>query len=444
MARRRIFRDNESLILKPELIANPMFLSHPLGRRLVPFAGWACGVFVVSAVLTAQIPQGVGPAPRLDRAVTYVMDSCQDCYCTEGLCPVHIPGFYLFVDRQGNQVIKSGLNPTMHTQPPSFPPPARGTTAAFVPFFSEGFALVSTSGPNFKSVMFIDKTRAEQFSSQAFADAAPFHEGVAVVKQIKMTPRVTETTASILDSKGSLTPIVKGINPDEALTLRFSEGLAVIRDPRVLPAVGFAYINKVGQYAFGVKATAAHSFHDGRAWVYGTDVSGYGMWGAIDAKGAVVIPFIYSQEPLDFSEGLAAVTERTGRIGFIDKTNTIQIPCQFRRVISPFQDGFAIVETAKDETVAIDKTGNVVQKYPRSAGQWFEPIDGLFRLSSPVLLMDRKGNVLIQPKYFRHIGVFADGPDGLAWATAEIDGHTIEGYINIHGDFIVVKGQSRF
>jgi hypothetical protein len=60
-------------------------------------------------------------------------------------------------------------------------------------------------------------------------------------------------------------------------------------------------------------------------------------------------------------------------------------------------------------------------------------------------LADRKGNVLISDKYFgSSIGLFMDGLDGLAWATATIDGRRVEGYINIHGDFVVAKGQSQF
>ena len=194
-----------------------------------------------------------------------------------------------------------------------------------------------------------------------------------------------------------------------------------------------------------MKAAGSRSFSDGLAWIQNAPQGNYPKWGAIDNKGNVVIPFMYSTLPGDFSDGMASVVDQnTGGTGFIDKTNTLRVPCNIERVISPFRKGHAIV-SADSKTFLIDKSGNIVEQF----AEWptCDRRDGLctFTVSGGNMngLMDTDGNILISAQYFSFIGQFMDGMDGLAWAAAQVNGRQIEGYINIHGDFVVVKGTSR-
>ena len=60
-------------------------------------------------------------------------------------------------------------------------------------------------------------------------------------------------------------------------------------------------------------------------------------------------------------------------------------------------------------------------------------------------MMDRNGEVIIPCCYFEFIQPFRDGAKGLAWAKANLGNeHIVEGYINIKGDFVVIKGKSEF
>jgi hypothetical protein len=170
--------------------------------------------------------------------------------------------------------------------------------------------------------------------------------------------------------------------------------------------------------------------------------------GALDKKGNTIIPFMYSKEPRDFSEGMAAVFDKTGHIGFIDKTNTLKIPCQFSRVISPFRNGYAMVEvpTGTGGIAIIDKNNSVIKKMP-AMDIHCERSDGLchFPSNRGWGLMETSGNIILPAEYFSDIGDFGDGLDGLAAAKAIVNGKkSLEGYINIHGDFVVLRGESQF
>ncbi len=59
----------------------------------------------------------------------------------------------------------------------------------------------------------------------------------------------------------------------------------------------------------------------------------------------------------DYIEGLAMVSN--GKIGFVDETGKLVIPCQWYRAMD-FENGIAWVADAKDKWGFIDKTGKIV------------------------------------------------------------------------------------
>lgn len=79
--------------------------------------------------------------------------------------------------------------------------------------------------------------------------------------------------------------------------------------------------------------------------------------GYMDMEGNIVVPAIYNSV-WAFSEGLAAVKNQAGRVGFIDSTNATVIPFDYEDAVS-FYDGYAAVK--KDGKWGyVDKNGNTV------------------------------------------------------------------------------------
>lgn len=80
-------------------------------------------------------------------------------------------------------------------------------------------------------------------------------------------------------------------------------------------------------------------------------------YGFVDTSGKQVIPYQYN-DAFDFTGGLAAVCNESGKWGFVDKKGNVVIPFQYDSVSSEsFQDGFALV--SKDNKYGyVDKKGN--------------------------------------------------------------------------------------
>jgi len=94
-----------------------------------------------------------------------------------------------------------------------------------------------------------------------------------------------------------------------------------------------------------------------------------GNFGFIDAKGNVAIPLQF-EWALNFSEGLAAVTNGKFNKGYIDRNGAVVIPLKYNSV-GPFEDGFAYVAVGKPWRYGlIDKTGKfaIEPKYEKMSG----------------------------------------------------------------------------
>ena len=369
--------------------------------------------------------------PQTDKAVTLMLDSFDPgCACREGLCPVLHGGRWGFVDREGKPVIdfviKSGF---FHGRCPSF---------------SEGLALVPTDTTDADKMrtgnneMFIDKKGGRQFQNYSFIDATSFHEGMSIVHLVGK-PNIPY----LMDHQGKLTPLPQ-VNGDYvgAIGEQFHEGLLRCR----VRNGAYAFVNLHGEIAFTLREGTPHTFSDGLVWVLVSQPGGGSNWGAVDKKGNTVIPFMYSKEPIDFSEGMAAVSDKMGHIGFIDKANTLKTPCQFSGVISSFRGGYAMVSVPSGGFAVIDKNGSILKK--------MLPMDIHCNRSDNLCtfpsnrgwgLMETNGNIILPAAYFTDIGEFGDGLDGLATAKVIVNRNKVlEGYINIHGDFVVLKGESQF
>ncbi|MBE6913811.1 MAG: hypothetical protein E7472_02610 [Ruminococcaceae bacterium] len=230
-------------------------------------------------------------------------------------------------------------------------------------------------------------------------------------------------------------------------------------------------------------------------WNTGYKNSGIDKYGAINTNGEVVLPVEYDYLG-DFSEGLAAVyqvreyyeeMEYLGqvlviesKIGFLDKTGKMVIPCEYDGVIGDFSEGKVIVQK-NDKWGAIDKTGKTVVPFSYNgmgefsnglAYTWksvngdpqFGYVDANGKIVIPCIydramdfdssgfavvgkyeesgsgvikygVIDAKGNIIAAPKY-DVVGQFSEG---LCYVGQRVgpDARYKYGYINYSGELVV-------
>ena len=150
-----------------------------------------------------------------------------------------------------------------------------------------------------------------------------------------------------------LVPLLAVPSPGQAarleqwLPIKVSEGL--VTAPQLLPERKVGFIDKNGKTIIEPKFEAARPFCEGLAAVRVKD-----KWGYIDHSGSFVIQPKFDavgvldypgDDPMDFSEGLAAVRigGSDGRVGFIDKTGTLVVPAKYASAWQ-FSDGLAAVQ----------------------------------------------------------------------------------------------------
>ena len=125
----------------------------------------------------------------------------------------------------------------------------------------------------------------------------------------------------------------------------------------------WGYINEQGKVLGEVKWKSIGSFSDGLAMVSEdiTTGSGYSKktvtkYGFINEQGQTVGEVRWDAVN-SFSQGLAAVQEN-GKWGFIDRTNTLVIPCRYSEVNAFKSDGTCDVRNPDGTWIVIDKNGN--------------------------------------------------------------------------------------
>ncbi len=185
------------------------------------------------------------------------------------------------------------------------------------------------------------------------------------------------------------------------------------------------YIDRTGKVVFKIPIGSGNggAFSDGLAAI--TFKSG--LIGYLDHSGKIVIPPKFRDSQVldgseNFSEGLAAFTSPSvdiqGRdlFGYIDKLGKIAIPAKFTKV-GKFHDGRALIEINTGNFVKfafINKQGKIIFEHPQA----YEALDFSEGLAAVNIndkwgFIDRGGKFVIPPK-FVNIGQYAMFMDGLA------------------------------
>ncbi|MEU8313189.1 WG repeat-containing protein [Micromonospora sp. NPDC048887] len=191
----------------------------------------------------------------------------------------------------------------------------------------------------------------------------------------------------------------------------FHEGLAWVRRPE---ASRWALIDTSG--AALIEANNGYRsvlpFSDGLSWV---SMDGKSRWMAVDRMNIVKIPPGY-EEARPFRNGLAAVRQNGGW-GAVDLAGEVVVPTRYHRIGTPLADGreadgftadgLAVVELAGRRGV-VDRTGRVVvtPAYPTVV---VHPVAFLFAAESGRWgALDRRGEPLIDPVHPGRSAVVAE------------------------------------
>jgi len=399
-------------------------------------------VQVPSENQSVVVPRPRSPVVQLHNAKTLVFDLSPTLgngvyRCAEGLCAISKDGLWGFIDYHGNLVL-------------DFRYPSTGA----VPYFSHGVCAVGSRNPkdpNSVGFIFIDKKGNTLFGKRVFVFARQFVDEVTTVSLFEKVD--FNYVTAILDLQGHLLRYSKhGLYIDEG----FHEGL--IRDQvSVFHPNPYGYLNAKMEWVIPESYKQAQAFSDGLAWV-ASQPAGAGLkWGAINTKGKVVIPFTFSKEPDPFSEGLALVHCSDNTIGYVDAFGKAAIPCQYT-FASRFVNGNAYVIERDphnpDNTIPalIDKRGRGITEWHNNASNsTLRELrdDGTYHITSHQGdgsgLLDSDWNLLVPP-VFESIGLFPSGDtDGLAWAVyREKDGKSYQGFIDRHGEFVLLQQKSTF
>jgi WG repeat protein len=362
--------------------------------------------------------------PQLDKAM--VFDGNESYRCAEGLCAVKKDMLFGFVDYHGNLALDF--------QYIQFP------ASNYIPYFRHGTCLLyfHDARTNRYFCGFIDKKGNRLFGGKGFDSADPFDDVVT---------RVTVNNQTFfLDLQGNLVRTLGA--PRE-----FHDGLAADGDYR-----GYGFRNSRNQWAIQPTYSNVQDFHDGIAWVEKKSGDASAKWGAIDKTGKEVVAFVFPNAQGSFSDGMALVfCQNPVGFGYVNATGALVIPCQ-PGVGSPFVHGHAYIRGGHPEL--IDKQGNAVNgftgdyswqdKRPRGT----EPReDGMYMFSGDhgSGLLDADWNVVLPAAHYQNgmfpaIGLFSpdDDPDGLAYVTLFQGMKQYRGFINRHGEFILVQQDSKF
>ncbi len=133
----------------------------------------------------------------------------------------------------------------------------------------------------------------------------------------------------------------------------FSSGRMKVQDRDGL----WGYISEQGKVLGQVKWVSVGDFSDGLCMV-GEQKSSGTRYGFIDEQGQTVGEVRW-EEVKNFSQGLAAVKEN-GLWGFIDRTNTLVIPCRYAEVNAFKSDGTCDVRNPDGTWIVINREGNSV------------------------------------------------------------------------------------
>ena len=340
----------------------------------------------------------------------------------EGFCALKKHDMWGFIDTKGNSV----------TEFKYFS--AEGIDA---PYYSCGIAMVAESKDGMNIPKYLDTKGQELFKNIKILWGTPFMEGIALFGK---GTTVYTATYTFYNKMGQ--PMPGSVVNTSTIGLKnypFHEGMAPFQDSKTST---WGFINSQSKWAIQPgKYNAVGDFSEGMAPVQ--NKTNY-YWGYINSKGEEVVSFDYKDKPEPFSDGLAAVKNSKNDVGYIDKAGKVVIPFNFNgyNPAGPFRNGYAVAEMNDKGLMIIDKSSNMVRKlnstkvhvYNNGWIGWFHDLGE--NATSTWGIMTPDGKDILIPGYFNYIGEFSDG---LAWASADIDGKQINGFINENFDFAIIQ-----
>jgi len=163
------------------------------------------------------------------------------------------------------------------------------------------------------------------------------------------------------------------------------------------------------------------------------------VWGFFDTTGKQIIDFKFN-EPSVFKEGLAAINQ-DGTCGYIDKTGAYAIAPTFLMGWD-FSEGVARVKTKDGKMICIDKHGTTAFEWPPHVS-WAEPFsDGLaataIRGKGPqgriYGFIDHTGAYVLPPQYL--------GAEPFSNGLSQVLAGEESGYIDKTGHFVWKQNMS--
>lgn len=158
----------------------------------------------------------------------------------------------------------------------------------------------------------------------------------------------------------------------------------------------YGFIDKGGRILIEPKFKDAMIFYERLA-----AVGNGNKFGFINIKGDTVIPFIYDDIFLGFSNGLADVTINDS-CGYINKKGETVIPLKYETCY-PFQSDLAHIETFDGETKLINKKGKTFEydreKYKKKRLWGLNRYPGSIKTKTGRGRVNSKGDTIIPPIY---------------------------------------------
>jgi len=228
-----------------------------------------------------------------------------------------------------------------------------------------------------------------------FARAEDFKDGLAKVELSGIVPH--DFRSAFIDKTGKIIG-----NHYYVWAWDFENGFAIVgKEGKTDEGLQCGFIDRFGKEIMG-QWTRVAEFSSTIAAVRNKE----GLWGFIDRQGQSVLPPLFTDVDYDFSEGLTAV-QRAGRYGYLDTSGKYAIPPQFADC-GKFSDGLAAaaVNLTDAERIAL-----LAKVQPFRCG-----------------FIDKSGKEIIKSEYFaaRH---FSEGlaavQDGMNWGFVNEQGSSV-------------------
>ena len=166
----------------------------------------------------------------------------------------------------------------------------------------------------------------------------------------------------------------------------------------------------------------------------------------------LLLDFIFTNKPGNVSDGMILVTSADNKKGYMNTVGQLQIDTRFSKAF-PFCEGMAfVIEQSQRFPIVINKKGEKVKDLDIKDLELVAPMDNGIMVYSEGYgyscgTIKADGTVVLK-SYIDKVGIIykmlKPFNSGLSHCIAPIDNKWIEGFINYSGDFVIVKGESKF